>query len=177
MTILRQSVSLGDVLFSNDNPYGDPYVGDHRNTQRQYERMRLAALGGYDKVWVVESDMIVPEDALEMLLAVDAPVVSGVYKLRHGGNHPNLSDMNGNVLSWPKLKGKAVVEVGGTAMGCCLYDRKVFEGFSFLVGGSGAPDGPFMAHLREKKFRQVARLDVECGHISPSGEILWPEID
>jgi hypothetical protein len=61
-------------------------------------------------------------------------------------------------------------------MGCVVLDRSVLEGFSFLVGGHAAPDGVFMRHLRAKGFKQVARLDVECGHISPTGEVLWPEL-
>lgn len=177
-SILRQSASPGDVLFSHDNPYGDPWVGDHRNIQHQYERMRLTVLAGFDKVWIVESDMIVPEDALEKLSEVDAPVVSGVYRLRHGGDHPNLSDANGNVLTWEKLRRAASpLEVGGGAMGCLLVDRSALEGFSFLTGGNSAPDGPFMRHLRANGIKQVARIDVQCGHISPTGETLWPRIN
>ena len=153
-------------------------MGSHKNIQHQYERMRLTVLAGFDKVWIVESDMIVPGDGLEKLLEVDAPSVSGIYRLRHGGDHPNLSDKTGTVMSWNKVKASPrVVEVGGAAMGCLLLDRKVLSGFSFLTGDNAAPDGPFMSYMRSKGIKQMARLDVICGHISPSGETLWPRMN
>jgi hypothetical protein len=171
LSILRQKPERqNDLMLSYDNPYGDPNVGDYRNCQTQYEKMRQLVVRDYDKVWIVEHDMIVPVDALEKLLSVDADVVSGYYLLRHGADHSNLFSMQGK----PLKENHNLVAMGGGAMGCLLVDKKVFEGFSFMMPNQSAPDGEFMRHCREKKFRQVARLDVICGHIKPSGEVIWP---
>jgi hypothetical protein len=157
-------------MLSYDNPHGGP-VGDYRNCQIQYEKMRKLVERDYDKVWIVEHDMVVPEDALEKLLEIDADVVSGYYQLRHGTDRTNFYTVAALHVKNPSLP---IFNMGGGAMGCLLVDRKVFEGFTFMLEGPHAPDGAFMAHCRDKKFRQVARADVICGHIKPNGEVIWP---
>ena len=166
MSILQQNGNRqNDLLISRDNPKGDEHAGSYWNIQTQYEKMRNLVLEKYDKVWVVEADMIVPDDALEKLCEVDAPVVSGIYLLRHNSYRPNTFGERGK---YP------IMEVGGAAMGCLLIDRSVLEGFSFLLSECKAPDGEFMRYCREKGFRQMARFDVPCGHITATGEVLWP---
>lgn len=146
-------------------------MGSYKNLQLQYEKMRTLVLRDYDKAWIVEHDMIVPEDALKKLLEVEADVVTGYYQLRHGADKSNIFPLNGRTFNTKET----IQPVGGGAMGCVLVDKKVFEGFSFLLESPGPPDGAFMQHCRGKRFKQIARLDVRCGHIRPDGVVLWPQ--
>lgn len=117
--------------------------------------------------------MIVPEDCLAKLLEVDADVVSGYYQLRHGNDRTNFYTV---AALHVKSSAPGVRNMGGGAMGCVLVDKKVLQDFSFILSSPSAPDGAFMAHCRDKKFRQVARTDVMCGHIRPDGVVLWPPL-
>jgi len=183
-SLLNQTrVEFFDILFCKDNPNDGVWTSVYLNMQLNYEKMRQVAIReGYQKVWVVESDTIPPEDALSKLLEVDAPVVTGVYVLRHGNPMPNLvrysenTPTPGGLLSWEEVRnGGTQMEVSGGCMGCLLIDIEAIRDFSFNTGGQHAPDMDFAAHCHRNKIKQVARLDVLCGHKKPSGEILWPK--
>ena len=67
-------------------------------------------------------------------------------------------------------------------MGCLLVDRKVLEGFSFILSpndpifpDNGPPDIAFMHYCCKSGFRSVARLDVVCGHAKTVGGTIWPD--
>ncbi len=183
--LAQEKVEFFDVLFTYDNPHGSTWFGSYKNIQMNYEKMRQTALqGGYDKVWVVESDTIPPTDALSMLLEVEAPIVSGLYALRHGTPYPNLMRMGktpnvGGAMAWKDIQDHwgETIEVSGGCMGCLLIDKNVLLDFSFNTGTDQAPDGPFMEHCYQNKVKQMARLDVICGHVKPNGEVLWPDKD
>jgi hypothetical protein len=179
VSMLNQSVESFDVMLARENPV--PYEGGRvmRNIKLNYEKMRQTVLRmEYDKVWVLEEDMIAPPDALEKLLEVDAPVVTGLYVLRHGIPISNIFlDWRSGTATWKELEKTwgQTIEVQGGAMGCLLLDRSVLEGFCFKVKENIAPDTEFMAHCVERRIRQMARLDVECGHIRADGSIVWPD--
>lgn len=172
-----------DVIFTHDNPYDYPLARVYKNIQLNYEKARKYALQeGYQKMWVVEADTIPPCDALAKLLQVDAPVVSGLYSMRHGEPVPNVFKKHlgsvavGNVYKWNEIPWGQTVEVSGGCMGCLLIDRSVLERFNFhLDADKWAPDGPFMQWCFRNGVKQMARMDVICGHKKPDGTILWPD--
>lgn len=169
---LLSQAEFTDVMFTRDNPY---LSSVRYNIQLNYEKMRLLALReGYDKVMIVENDMLIPPDAVKKLLEVPAPIVSGLYALRHGANVPNVMRVVGEPYSWRELKQKPVVfEVQGGCMGCLLVDRTALD-FSFLLTENQAPDIPWMRYC-VGRHKMMARLDVQCGHVEPNGNILWPK--
>jgi len=173
----QEGVRSFDYLLANDNPH----VRDvYKNVQMAYEKMREIVLSQYEKVWIVEADTIPPKDALRKLLEVDAPVVSGLYVLRHGSPVPNLlkpesSPNPGSTFKWRNLPWGETIEVSGGCMGCLLVDSEVLKGASFLMEGNGIPDMQFMRYCWENKIKQMARLDVICGHKRPDGKVLWPD--
>jgi hypothetical protein len=130
--------------------------------------------------------MIVPENALERLLSVatssDAPIVTGLYSLRHGDPVPNIFTKGvrnlGSNMNWHQVKEfwGQTIEVSGGCMGCLLVDRSVLKDFCFETGKSGAPDIAFMVHCAEKKFKTMAALDVVCGHATNT-DVIWPDKD
>ncbi len=173
-------------MVTRDNPYEYTRGEVMRNIQLNYEKMRRVALTqGYDRVFIVEQDMIVPDDALEKLLECRTPVATGLYALRHGDPAPNLFRHGGkgvktlgSGLKWPEVQkdwGKTITVTGG-AMGCLLVDRTALD-FIFMIDECRAPDMKFMSHCATRGIETKARLDVVCGHIRPNGEVLWPDKD
>ena len=179
----QKGVEKFDVFFTRDNPYGSADERKNRmwNVQYNYEKMRKIVLEKYDKVWFCESDTIPPVTALSDMLAVDAPVVSGVYVQRHGTDDPNLFRFDErpimNLMTWGELsasRGK-VVRINGGCTGCLLLDRSVLEGFSFDLGVARYPDFALMEYCMANGIAQMGHLGVLCGHKKPTGEILWPQ--
>src|SRR4030095_15258576 len=108
------------------------------NVGAQYQRARsLCLAGNYDALLTVEDDMVIPPDALEKLWHTDAPVVYGVYLLRHGTPALNtwqyLDNKNlGMTLSlYPnelrKYWRQGWGQVSGVGWGCTLIRRQVLE--------------------------------------------------
>ena len=161
---------------------------DHENTLHQYRYARQRILdGNYDYLFIVEHDMIIPEDALVKMLATDADVVYGLYLFRQG--KPLLNAARAVNSKWPdmsltnfpeivkKAREQGWIEVSGFGFGCTLIRRKVLETFEMRrneVVGSPCPDMPFAADCMRNGFKQVCRFDVICGHIKPNGDILIP---
>jgi hypothetical protein len=170
-----------DWLITQDNPYTGRET--YRNIQRAYAKMRRVCFAErYDAVWIVESDMLPPPDALAKLDALDAPVVTGLYVLRHGANKPNLFSYSGPApdlgsgLDWKDLKRARAqtIRVSGGCMGCVLV-RPVALGFTFEIELPRAPDVAWMTDVWKKGLVTMARLDVRCGHREVDGTILRVE--
>ena len=161
---------------------------DHENTLHQYRYARQRILdGNYDYLFIIEHDMIIPEDALVKMLATDADVVYGLYLFRQG--KPLLNAARAVNSKWPdmsltnfpeivkKAREQGWIEVSGFGFGCTLIRRKVLETFEMRRNetvGSPCPDMPFAADCLKHGFKQICRFDVICGHIKPNGDILIP---
>jgi hypothetical protein len=156
-----------DLMLTQDNPYPQDGGEVYRNIQLNYEKMRRIALNeDYDNIWVVESDMVLPDDALSKLKSLDADVATGVYMLRTDPPRLNVSpfDRDGDIA-----------KCNGGSMGCVLLKRRVLFGFSFIRDDPFPPDIEFMEYCKDSNFNQLCHFGVRCGHIQPSGEILWPQ--
>jgi hypothetical protein len=186
-------------MFTRGNPSDKGMV----NVQLVYEKMRRIVVESYDKVWIIESDMVPPKDALSKSLTIDAPLVSGLYGLRHGMPCTNLTKHTTNLdptinpverpvrfWRWHEVAdswGKTL-EVEGTGMGCLLIDRSALEGFDFTRewtkkdGFTGQakedvpPDWYLLRYCLDNGFKQVADLSIVCGHITPERSVIWPDI-
>lgn len=105
----------------------------------------LAISSGYDAVLMVDSDMVLPRDALVRLMSHNADVVSGWYLRRsvdtRQTNAYRLSDARGtayygypneSAYSADEMLGMdGLVRVHGTGMGCCLIRTDVFKRLSY----------------------------------------------
>ena len=181
----QTGVQFRDTLFTFDNPYPFVKMEALKNIEYNYEKMRRIALAeGYEKVWIVESDIIPPHDALAKLLEVKAPVVGGMYALRHGAYPPNFfknspSLVTDELMKWPEIfaSKKPIIETSGVCMGCLLVDRSVLEEIPFTLPRTDyhAPDIPMMQYCCAHGIKQIGRIDVSCGHKKPSGEIIYPD--
>lgn len=175
-----------DFLFTRDNPYSGDDDGK-ANILHNYRKGRQAFLdGGYDAMFVVESDIIPPRDALPRLLALNADVAYGLYLFRrHEPYHCNvtryaISPAPDQPLSmFPKAYAKAwregVVKCSGSGLGCVVIKRRVLEQVEFHQRNQRVHcDTFFTEDVWQHKFNLQADMRVICGHKTPDGRILWP---
>lgn len=173
-----------DYVFGReDNPVEMPYD----NICKKYNQGRKLALeGGYDALWTVEADMIIPPIALERLTRIDADVAYGLYVSRHGSQRwlafSHIGETVGISISDDRINAKAawgqVIETQGVGLGCTLIWRHVLEAIEFRhPGAETANDWFFSLDCQKHGFVQKHDLGVVCGHIvgPPSPKILWPD--
>lgn len=171
---------------------GDPEPLYWNNLLTKLNDARMAALnGGYDALLTIESDIIVPPDALKKMVAVDADVVYGLFalRLRFSEEHPwNVttklaewemvhltSDPEAARAAWGK-----VIECQGHGQGICLIHRRVLERLEFRTPQPTvkAPDWYLSIDCQEQGFMQKHHLGVVCGHIDIDTKPLrtyWPD--
>lgn len=178
---------------------GDESEDDTRvRIAAKYNAARTMCLdGGYDALLTIESDMIVPADALTRLLDCDADVAYGLYCLRRPPYEWSAYSVIDGMRAWPlsKVMDRAkddwgrVVAVDGIGFGCTLIRRHVLESLAFRAHGPTHDDGErshcdwyFALDCLDAGY--VSRCDTAlvCGHITPlnaagaiSPSIIWPD--
>jgi len=167
-----------------------PYQNGNQNILHllNIARQRMLA-GNYTHLLVLEDDMVVPPDALDKLMACNAPVAYSLYCWRRTPHYWSAyrALMEDNGVSWSddephtiaaKMRNEEIIEVAGVGLGCTLIDRATIEAVPWRLGESRAScDWYFAVDAQRAKIRQVAHLGVVCGHLStsPSARIIWPD--
>lgn len=157
------------------------------------ERNRIAreALdGGYDYVFMVDADVVIPPNALRFLLEIPVPICSGIYiekrwlkRNRTNAHHTNMNTFGRtiNYESEDSLTAEQLIATGekrvlvkGGGAGCLLVCTEVLRGtpepwFRFVR----YPDGDYLSedlffceHTRAHGFSTYVDPRVECGHIT-----------
>lgn len=183
-SIEAQATDVETVHIISDE---QPYAGrDTRNVIAHYQQAwRLALDGDYDALLTVEHDMVLPANAVQRLYETDAPVVYGVYMLRHGTKtlsawqHTGGRNLGMSLSLYPaelkRYRQRGWGEVCGVGWGCTLIRRPVLERITVRQTGDGdAGDIAFATDCVRAGIRQIARFDVPCGHIEPDGNVLDP---
>jgi hypothetical protein len=168
---------------SKDNPYKVP---DHRNVLHQYTMARKRVLDeGFDALWTVEHDMIVPPHAVTQLVATPGDVVYGIYLLRWGTyvlnafEYINQKNIGESLSLFPEkaqaARKKGVVKVSGAGWGCTLVRRKVLEALEFPKEWPENPayDITFAQRALRARFTMLANFNVLCGHMK-GDVVLYP---
>ena len=182
-----------DTVFLTD---GDD-EGRWENLLRKLNGARgMALCQGYDALLTVESDIIVPPDALEKMASVDTDVVYGLFVLRFPPYHWNVATRMrplGEVefLSQDQEAARAAwgsaIECEGHGQGICLMKRDVLQVIEFRNPKPElrAQDWFFSFDCQRLGFSQMAHLGVVCGHMELAtrpestnwNAIYWPDID
>ena len=166
---------------------GDDYARPDVTVTRKYQEAQGVFLAGkWDALLCLESDMIVPPDALEKLVELDAPVAMALYVFRHGKKAWNgasmLQDKTWRSLSDDPDYARAIagnpVAVVGVGMGCTLIRRDVLEAIPFRYLKGTSCDWGFSLDCQALDVEQVCHTGVQCGHLSiaPSPMVLWPDV-
>lgn len=162
--------------------------GGHQNILFQYQQGRRVFLAGpYDYMFVVESDIIVPRDALKKLMALNADLAYGVYAFRQTPEsinvferYPGRARNVGEPLTAHPDRLRAALEQGvvdcsGAGLGCVLIKRHVLEAIDFRREENGPHcDSYFTEDCYRFGYTMKADLSVICGHKGEDGVILWP---
>lgn len=181
-----------DVIFTRHNPTHRKSVNILLNYRRGRE---MALAGGYDALFAVESDMIIPPDALAKLCDVEADIACGLYVHRHysTARHPfwnpqiwreETTEPEGWLNWYPDKRDAAWgqrVRISGGGLGCALIHRRVLEALDFRLvffpnHALVSDCDTWLYHDAIKAgFTAYCDLSVICGHKQPNGAILWPD--
>lgn len=173
-----------DILFTVYDPEPPNYDKNGRETNPKWglnvaykmnKARDIVLKFGYDYLFNIEHDVIVPPDALKKLLKYAKPnnCVSGLYRCRKLRN--NMAPLCAKTLDkeWPKwedVKDKEVVPLWIIAFGCILIGREVLEKIEF----DGGIDGSFAHKTDQLGIEKLLVPSVICGHIDRDGTIYWP---
>lgn len=152
-------------------------------SQARNDIARKALEDGYTHVLMVDSDMVLPENALANLLSHDVDVCMGYYvrgrsddgltcAIRKGAHNFDDSHHVGELVDLGK-KGEYLVEVKGNGMGCALINVDVFRKleepwFAFRRNRNGSTlseDYFFCEKCALNKVKLHVDTRVGCGHI------------
>lgn len=163
-------------------------AGDHSddrwdNVTLKYQKGRSMALGGgYDYLFCIEDDIIVPESALLDLLALGTDVAYGLTVYRRepyswsaglesgpGQRHVPVTDYADN---WGE-----VIPVEGCGLFCTLINRRTLAAVPFRRQGERCCDFDFAVDVKAHRLTQLCDTRVVCKHITDEGDIVWPSKD
>lgn len=142
---------------------------------RKYLR-KYALDNDYDYLMFVDSDVMLPPHAVNVLVATKGDVISGAYlnAFELGGKtviapvlFKDLGDGQCQLFTYEGAAVPQVMEIGAAGLGCTLIKRKVLEQVdirSFGNSESGGEDMAFYVDAREKGFDARANTYVRCIH-------------
>lgn len=127
----------------------------------------------YDYLLAVDSDIVVPKDALRKMLGHDKDVITGMYIQRIPGTHALEIYGFGGRVPYDLIRGQGLVEIDGCGFGCVLVKSEVFKtvGYPQFVYHSAidhkdtiSEDTYFCKKAKEKGFRIWVDTSIKCPH-------------
>lgn len=139
-------------------------IGDYRN-----QLVESALSIGADFIFIVDDDLIVPEDALLKLFSWDLDVVGGWY-LKKTPYPESASMIRSGLSKIPvPLRSEGLIEIDWViTSGCLLIKTDVFRKFSqpwFNTTTHGTDDTNFSQRAIDAGFRIFLDTDVKCIHV------------
>lgn len=126
---------------------------------------------GYDYLFSVDSDIVMPNDTLEKMVAHDKDMVTGLYIQRIPNTHTVevycVTEGSGRThIPYEMLKGRGLVEVAGCGFGCVLVKRRVLERLKY----------PHFVYRSALDHRQTYSEDVYfCKQATDAGFTIWAD--
>lgn len=130
----------------------------------------------YDYLLSVDSDIVLPKDALVKMLAADKDIISGLYIQRIPNTHTLEIYRNGKNVPIEQL-GSGIVEIDGCGFGCCLIKGRVFRDLVYphFVYKSAinhintvSEDVYFCSKAKARGFKVWADTSIQCDHVGTS---------
>jgi glycosyltransferase involved in cell wall biosynthesis len=133
----------------------------------------------YDYLLSVDSDIVLPNDALVKMLEADKDIISGLYIQRIPNKQTvevYMKTPEGGCTNIPYhlLDGKGIVEIAACGMGCALIKSEVFRKLEYphfvyksalTMEGTVSEDVYFCIKAREAGFTVWADTSIKCDHI------------
>lgn len=134
---------------------------------------------GYDYLFSIDSDIVVPKDALVKMVGANKDIISGLYIQRIPGMHlleiyEDRPDGNGfQNIPFAKTQNAGVMQISGCGMGCTLINSNVIRAMSYphFVYKSAishadtmSEDVYFCMKARQMGFTVWADTDIHCEH-------------
>ena len=152
-------------------------AGVYGVAQARNNLVKQALEGGYDKLFMIDSDMIVPQDAIINLLDPDVPIVTGCARYKNDSMRSPLfrhtTDKEGSASwLWNEIpRGRFEIKSGGVA--CAMIDVNLLKRmhrpwFVWTERGNGTYVGEdigFYEELQRIGIKPQADGRVRCGHI------------
>jgi len=137
-----------------------------------------------DAIFWVDSDMVIPEDALLKMVALldKYEVVSGVYYKRCDGAATPLvyERISDDIYKFKVVIGTGIQEVEGVGFGCCLTAMTAFDGMGLpfmykrISAGYSSEDLYFCNNYIKKGKKIAVDTSIKCGHV---GSKIYTEKD
>ena len=128
---------------------------------------------GFDYLLSVDSDIIMPNDTLEKMLAHDKDLVSGIYRQRLPTQTLEVYDTAMRNIPLEGLPKNQLIRIGGCGFGCVLVKQKVFADIGYPQfeyhsainhNETFSEDLDFCRKATEKGFELYADTSIICGH-------------
>lgn len=127
----------------------------------------------YDYLFSVDSDIVLPKDALVKMLAADKDIISGLYIQRIPNTHTLEIYREGKNVPIEQL-GNGVVEIDACGFGCCLikggvFRKMVYPHFVYKSAidhrNTVSEDVYFCSKAKGAGFKVWADTSIQCAHI------------
>ena len=152
-------------------------AGVYGVAQARNNLVKQAIDGDFDKLFMIDSDMIVPQDAIINLLDPDVPIVTGCARYKNDSMRSPLfrytTDKQGDASwLWNEIpRGRFEIKSGGVA--CAMIDVNLLKRmhrpwFVWTERGNGTYVGEdigFYEELQRIGIKPQADGRVRCGHI------------
>lgn len=155
------------------------FVADSMTYTARIQLADAAVKGDYDYVFWMDSDMVVPRDALKKLLEADKDFVTGLYFQRRGDHAPVIYTRF--VQPYKDYPKDELFTVIGCGFGCVLMKTDVIRtiakelnGLTFQPEDALGEDLSFCKRWRMCGGEIWCDPTVKCGHI---GECVFTEED
>lgn len=172
ISIMNLDWDGNDITYTHADGAGVYGIAQARNRLAQ-----KAIDGGYDKILMIDSDMIVPEDTIIHLLDPDVPLVIGCARYKNdSGRSPIFKyfqdQEESDAWKWDEIpEGRFDIKSGGVA--CGMIDVDLFRriGKPWFVweerenGSYVGEDIIFFEKVLNLGIRPQADGRVKCGHI------------
>jgi len=131
--------------------------------------------GDYTHIFMLDSDVILPKDAVEQLLTQNKPLVTGIYLNTFVENNKPLVapciliDIDGEHArqgAAVEVLSNKILAIGAAGLGCTLATRNVMQKISFRLNTRNTgEDILFYRDAIKKGFSALAVCTVQCLHM------------
>ncbi len=155
--------------------------GGYIDSQRNSAAAHMLSDPEFTHIFFVDSDMVIPKDALIKLFKEDKGIISGLYFHRNPPHEPHVYKIENSQLKTIQDYHKDnLVECDAVGAGCLLIKREVFEKLNehvkfidgqhqFFVTTPTVGEDIFFCELAKKHgFQIFSDTSVKCGHIELS---------